>query len=334
MGRPTIYSIAEALHVHASTVSRALNHPEMVRPEVRSAILAKAAEIGYIQNTVARSLITGQSGVLGLLVPDIENPFFPPLVRAIDDAARDARLKVLLMDSRRDPQAEIEMVEQVLAHVDGLILAAPRARPSDLIAAARRLPVVFVNRAHDGARSVTVDNTAALEAVADSLVEEGHCRLVLLRGPKRSWAAKQRCEVIQRWATRRDVDLVEVGPIEAVYEGGFATAPVIAASRATAVIAFDDVMACGVISGLLDLGLSIPKDVSVVGCDDVLLARTMYPALTTIQAPFNQLGTSAVAMLLEEMSGDPRNAEQLPGELTLAGVLTARASTGPAPQVS
>lgn len=328
MARPTIYSIAQALDVHASTVSRALNHPEMVRTEVREAIQSKAAELGYVQNTVARSLITGESGIIGLLVPDIENPFFPPLVRAIEDAARNAELKVLLMDSRRDSKAESELVEQGLSHVDGLIFAAPRAKPVDLIAAARRTPFVFINRTHDGTRSATVDNRRALEAVADTLYEDGHRRLVLLRGPKRSWAAKQRSEVIQLWAECREVDLLEVGPIEAAYEGGVAAAPIIAASHATAVLAFDDVMACGVIAGLLDHGLSVPGDVSVVGCDDVLLARTMYPPLTTIQVPFAELGSTAIAMLLEEIHGAPDNTAPLSTEVMLPGVLVTRSSTG------
>lgn len=323
---PTIYSIAKALGVHASTVSRALSRPEMVRPELVERVRAKATEVGYVSNPVARGLITGRTGMVGLLIPDIENPFFAPLVRAIQDAASGSGLRVLLVDSRRDPDAEAGLVAQVRVQVDGVICAAPRSVPSDLVDAAAGAPLVFINRTHPGTPSVTIDNGPALERACSRLVDQGHRRFAVLKGPSKSWAAKQRRKAVRRWADASGVDLVELGPIEALFEGGVAAAGTLAGTGATAVIAFDDVMACGVIAGLAAAGRRVPEDVSVVGCDDVLLARTMTPALTTISAPFADAGAAAMRLLQDAMAG-----RDDAGPVALPGVLVPRASTGPAP---
>lgn len=324
--RPTIYSIARELGVHASTVSRALTRPDMVRPEVRDAVRAKAEELGYRSNPVARGLITGRTGVIGLLIPDVENPFFAPLIRSVQHAATDAGSKLLLMDAALDPVLERNLVAQVRDQVDGLILAAPRAKVQDLVAVAGSLPQVLVNRTHTGVVSVNIDNASALRQACDHLYAQGHRRILLLRGPARSWAALQRTKVVRQWARTADVELVEAGPIEAQFDGGYAAAPLVLKSRASALVAFDDLMACGVIAGLANLGCAVPSEVSVVGCDDVPLARMVTPPLTTIRAPFEETGVTSVGMLTGLISG---KSFDLP--VQLPGVLVVRGSTGSAP---
>lgn len=319
MGRATIYSIAAELGISASTVSRAFSRPDLVRDSLREKILAAADQIGYQPSRAARSVATGRTGLIGLLVPDITNPFVPPLVRAIEMAAAERDSGVLLVDARANGAAEPGLVVRLKAQVDGLVVVAPRSAAGDLTAAVGRTPAVVVNRVIRGMASVVCNNTTAIHTAVRALVADGHQVLALLRGPAGAWAARQRAEAVRRAAADTGVDLIEHGPFEAQFDDGREAAADVAASRATAVLAFDDLMACGVIAGLADAGVRVPAAMSVLGCDDVLLARTMTPSLSTITAPIEDLGYHAVNLLDRVLAGEPPRSVQLDGVLALRG---------------
>ena len=321
MRRATIYSIASTVGVSPSTVSRAFSRPEMVKSELREKILTTARELGYAPNRAARGLATGRTGVIGMLVPDVANPFFPPLIRAVQDAARQKDAELLLIDSELSVNAEQDLVDRIRPQVDGLIIASPRLPSKQLHEVLRGMPAVIVNRSVRGLPGVVCDNTPALQEIADHLHELGHRRIALLRGPRAAWAATHRAKAVRTWAEGKDVELVELGPIEAQFADGRAVAQQVAESGATAVFAFDDLMAAGVIAGLSELGVRVPADRSIVGCDDVLLAQTMTPGLTTVAAPFTELGRASVEMLSEILAGRDSRTVTLPGTVTLRGTV-------------
>ncbi|MGC0273914.1 LacI family DNA-binding transcriptional regulator [Pseudactinotalea sp. Z1739] len=325
MKRVTIYSIANELGVSASTVSRAFSRPDLVKPSVREQILRTAQELGYAPNRAARGLATGRTGLYGLMVPDITNPFFPPLVRAVQHASARYDADVVLTDSKGSASAEEDLVRRIRPQVDGLIIASPRLPGTRVKELLRGVPSVVVNRSVRGVPTVVVDNSRALQEAARHLQELGHRRFALLRGPGGSWAAMRRTEAIRSWSAEESVELVEIGPLEARFLDGRASAQEVVASGATAVFAFDDQMAAGVIAGLNDLGEQVPRDRSIVGCDDVLLAQTMTPGLSTITAPFADLGFEAVELLHRLIAGETVK------DVTLRGELAIRGTVGPAP---
>lgn len=321
MRRATIYSIATTVGVSPSTVSRAFSRPEMVKSELRERIVATARDLGYSPNRAARGLATGRTGVIGMLVSDVENPFFPPLIRAVQVAARARDAELLLIDSELSASAEEELVARLRPQVDGVIVASPRLPTATLREVLSGVPAVLVNRSTRTLPSVVVDNTAALQEIGDRLVELGHRRVALLRGPQAAWAATHRARAVRSWAEKSGVEVVEIGPLEAQFEDGRAAAAQILDAGARAVFAFDDLMAAGVIAGLSDLGEQVPRDRSVIGCDGVLLARTLTPALTTVSAPFEELGQEAVELLGEVIAGRSTRAVSLPGTVALRGTV-------------
>jgi LacI family transcriptional regulator len=323
MRRATIYSVAQACGVSAATVSRAFSRPDVVKADVRERILATAKELGYRTNRAARGLATGRTGMIGLLLPDITNPFFPPLVRAIQQAAADLDASVLLVDAEERPAAEAQLVERLKDQVDGMVIASPRS--ATVLRDAGELPAVVLNRRFRGASTVVCDNTTALREAGRHLEQFGHRRVALLRGPAASWAARQRATAVRSWAkAARKVTLTDLGPYPATFEGGRDAAAALLGTKCTAAFAFDDLMACGVLSGLAEAGVEVPAGRSVVGCDDVLLARTVTPNLTTVTAPVDELGRTAVEMLQQRIAGEPAEEVRLDGELVIRG------STGPA----
>ncbi|WP_123788535.1 LacI family DNA-binding transcriptional regulator [Phytoactinopolyspora halophila] len=325
MRRVTIYSVAQACGVSSSTVSRAFSRPDLVNESVRQRILTTAAEMGYRPNRSARATATGRTGMIGLVVPDITNPFLPLLVRAVQRAAGLADWSVLLVDAEGDPTAESQLITQLQGQVDGLILASPRAHPVALREAIRDLPCVLINREIAGLASVICDNSAALASIGDHLLEMGHHRVALVGGPADSWVAAQRATTVRGWASRAGVILDDLGPFEASFDGGRAAGAALLTTDATAVFAFDDVMACGVLAELARRGVTVPGERSVVGCDDVLMARMVTPSLTTVTAPTDQLGSAAVD-LLDRTIDEPRAG---PENRTLPGTPALRESSGP-----
>lgn len=328
VGRVTIYSIAEACGVSASTVSRAFTRPELVSAEVRQRVFDTAERLDYRPSTAARGLVTGRNDMIGLVLPDITNPFFPPFVRAVQHAAARVGSSVLLSDTDSSATRESRMVAQLRGQVDGVIVASPRATGNALSEAAGSLPCVLVNRVLPRLSSVVCDNTSALVEAGDHLYDLGHRTVALLAGPSASWAAGRRSAAVRRWATGRDVRLLELGQFQASFSGGRQAGAALLETDATAAFAFDDLMAAGVVAELAEAGVEVPTDRSIVGCDDVLLARTLTPTLSTVAAPMTDLADTAVRSLnrlIEAPDGEH-------AQLRLPGMFVPRASTGPAPE--
>lgn len=311
MAKVTIYSIAEELGVHASTVSRAFSRPDLVKDDVRQRVLETAERLGFQPSRVARRLATGNTGAIGLLVPDITNPFFPPLVREIQAAAGEAT--VVLVDAQGAAEAEPALIARLRSQVDGILLASPLAADDVLREAISSTPTVVLNREIDELPSVVSDMTSALHAAGEHVYAAGHRRIALLGGTVGSWAAEQRRAAIRSWAATTDVALTELGPFDASYDGGRAAATALLTTDATAAFAFDDLTACGVIAGLAEAGERVPDDRSVIGCDDVLLARVVTPTLSTVRTPNEELARTAIATLHTAISGDEAESARLEG---------------------
>lgn len=323
MPKPTIYSIAEETGLSASTVSRAFARPEMVRPDVRERIFAVAERLGYETNRLARSLSTGRTGALGLLIPDLTNPFFPPLVRAIQQAAEALDSTVIVIDADSHAELETSLIARLTSQTDALVLASPRAADDELADAIREIPTVTINRTIAGCPAVVCDSSNGLREAGNHLRALGHQRIALARGPAASWAAAMRTDAIVSWAVEPDIELLDVGAFDASYEGGLAAGNAIVASDASAAFVFDDLTAYGVVAALAESGRFVPRDLSLVGCDDVLLSKVFTPSLTTVAAPIVEIGQAAVQLVGELLRGAPAVSQ------TLHGRFVERRSTGP-----
>ncbi|GAA4898133.1 LacI family DNA-binding transcriptional regulator [Tessaracoccus lubricantis] len=297
MERPTIYSLAEQLRISPSTVSRAFSDPGKVRRELREQILLAAEKAGYYPHNAARALSTGRSGLVGVLMPDVTNPFFPQLLSGLIKAARRREAELLFIDSAEASQSETRLVARVQGQVDAFIFASPRSPVEDLVSAIGNKPVTCINRIVEGVSSTYVDDDDAILGAVAHLRMLGHERVALVGGPSNSWTAQRRAAAALSAASSLGIELVHLGSFPASFDGGLQSAPAVVRSRATAVLAFDDVSAFGVVSGLAAMGLHVPGDVSVVGCDDVPFASMMTPQLTTITAPVRQVAEAAVDLL-------------------------------------
>ncbi|HIT77078.1 MAG TPA: LacI family DNA-binding transcriptional regulator [Candidatus Avipropionibacterium avicola] len=323
----TIYSLAAELGLSPSTVSRAFSRPDLVRESVRERILDLATQKGYAPSRLARSLATGRTGLIGLLVGDITNPFFPPLVRAVEHATNVLDSAVLLVDARSGGRPEHELIRRVVQNVDGMIMASPWARTPDLRAAIGKTPTVLINRVVQGLASVTCHAIGAHLEAAEHLVELGHRRILLDRGPSESWVAQRRSSALRRWAEARPgIELIEGRRRQSGYLRGRNRVGEMLETGATAIMAIDDYTAAGIIDGLAEVGVSVPEDISVVGCDDVLMSQVMTPQLTTITVPGPELGNAAVGLLSQLMASTPVE------NVTMDAELQVRGTTGPAPR--
>ncbi|MFD0821831.1 LacI family DNA-binding transcriptional regulator, partial [Micromonospora zhanjiangensis] len=295
----TIRDVARASGVHISTVSRAFSAPHLVNPETRSRVLACAERLGYRPNRAARALITGRTHNVGLIVADIANPFFPPLIKAAESQARHRDYHVFVADTNEDPAAEEELVHALAKQVDGVLLCSPRMSNSLIEQLSREVPLVLINRQVAGLPAVMMDNGQGARSAIDHLLALGHRDLALLGGPRGSWTNREIRRSAVAAARAGGADLTVLGPNPPTESGGSALAEQVHRCGATAVLAYNDLMAIGLIEGLDALGIRVPQDVSVVGIDDIALSRLTRPKLTTVATPAAAAGRTAVDMLLQ-----------------------------------
>lgn len=329
----TVHDVARAAGVSISTVSRALASPERVAVETRDRVTRIATELGYRPNQAASGLRMGRTHAVGLLVPDLENPYFATVTKAVQARARAEGYEVFVADSDEDPDVEAELIGALASRTDGLLVASPRSGDAELRAALVGVTAVLANRELGGSADpetpevpcVSVDDADGVAQVLGHLYALGHRKVGVAAGPSSSWSGGRRVAGLKAAAEQRDVELVELGTFQPYFAGGTQAADYALASGVTAVVAFNDLMALGILDRLRHRGVDVPGEMSVVGFDDVQLATLVSPALTTVHAPLARLGRRAVDLLLARLRGGTSASSQLPVELTIRG------STGPVP---
>lgn len=324
----TIKDVARAAGVSASTVTRALTTPELVHPATRDRVRQTAASLGYHPNRAARGLITGRTGNLGLLVPDLGNPFFPSVVKGVQARAHEGDYAVFLADTDEDTAAEIGLVRRLSKQVDGIVLCSPRMTDEELRTLAVDTPLVLLNRRLARVPSVIPEFADAMRQAVSHLAALGHRRIAYVAGPRVSWANRERVRALRTAATVTGVEVVEIGSVMPQFEGGVAAADQVLAAGVTAVIGYNDLVALGLLNRFTARGVRVPGDLSVLGFDDIALAAMVHPSLTTVALPKEQAGRAGVDLLLQllEQPDRPAVRRELPVQLMVRG------STGPIPR--
>ena len=332
----TLKDVAVLAGVHPATASRALN-PEtrlLVSEETAARVLAAAEELGYLPNPVARSLRTRRSHTVGALIPDLNNPLFPPIVRGLEDRlARDGYV-VLIGNTDSDADRERLVFEQMRSrHVDGFVVATATIG-SDILADAFRadLPVVLINRlaGEYAFPSVSVDNERGIAMAVAHLAGLGHRRIGHIAGPQDVSTGRGRYRGYQT-AMRAaglpaDPDLVRFASAYTVEEGDRCCRELLASGGGcTAVAAANDMLAVGCYGALEAAGLACPDDISIVGFNNMPFIDRLRPPLTTISFQHYQVGAEAGQLLLERIG-----ARESPVKiLYLTPELIVRGSTAP-----
>jgi DNA-binding LacI/PurR family transcriptional regulator len=321
---PTIYDVAAAAGVAASTVSRAFARPGRVNSETARRIREVATELGYRANPLARALPTGRTSMIALVISDVTNPFHNEIIRGAQTAAAEAGYTMLLSDAQESGARERETLDRALSAVDGIVLGTSRMSDASIRTIAKQRPVVLLNRALADVPCVVTDNRRGTQLAAEHLADLGHQRVTYLAGPEASWADGMRWRSLRDGPPELGLQTRRIGPFAPTVAGGAAAAAEFVNQPTTAVLAYNDLMAIGFIRALTAQGAQIPRDVSVIGYDNIFAADLVTPPLTTVAAPLHAMGTTAVGNLLAIVRGAQPRAQE---PVTLPARLVVRAST-------
>jgi LacI family transcriptional regulator len=317
----TIADVGVAAGVSPSTVSRVLNGTAKVDPTLADRVHEVVRELGYRPNLAAQGLARGEWGTIGVMVPDLANPYFPDVLKAVTAVARANGRRVMVMESDEDPAVEHDLITDLMRCCDGLLLCSPRMERAELVdLAGRGQPMVLVNRIVPGLAvpSISVDFYGGITLVCGHLAQLGHREVVYLSGPEASWANAERIRALE--AAKAFGMRVTVLPCGSTTRHGNEAAPKALESGATAIVTYNDLVAQGALARLRQLGVDVPREVSVIGFDDLSLDWFGLATLTTVSMPRDELGRRAGEMLellmTEEHDTEPR---YLPMELLVRG---------------
>lgn len=264
--------------------------------------------------------------MLSLVVADITNPMIFGLVRGAEKAATAAGYALVIAESQESGDAEAEVIEHIMPSVDGIVLATTRLGVDRITDIASRKPVVMINRMVEGIPSVLPDVETGVRSLVTHLFGLGHTSIAYVNGPESSWISQRRWEALLGIAEERQIGVVEIGPAQPTIEGGRRLFRRVRASRASAVIAFNDLIAIGMMQAATAADVSVPGQLSVAGFDDIFGSDLISPGLTTVRAPLVDAGERAVRNLVARLAADaaPSAADEEP----LQTELIVRGSTG------
>lgn len=314
--RTTIIDVAAEAGVHPSTVSRVLtgHAGSTIRPATRQRVLAATDRLGYRPSAVARSLRLQRTLTLGMLVPDITNPFFSSIIKGAEDAARQRGYNLILCNSEDEPQREATYLRVLRERqVDGLLIASSQMA-DDSIAELRGegFPFVLLNRATQNAEdlAVVVNNHAAAVEVVAHLAALGHRRVGHIAGPSNTTTGVDRREGyragVLAYGLADEPELVVEANAFSEEAGHRALGIMLGGpARPTAVFAANDLLAIGMLQRLRQIGAHVPGDLSIVGFNDIPLAGLLEPALTTVRVPQLEMGVAGAHLLIDRLEGRP-----------------------------
>jgi LacI family transcriptional regulator, galactose operon repressor len=307
MKRVTIEDVARAAGVSRQTVSRAINQKDEISPVTMTRVMETVDRLGYHPSWVARGLATQRTQVVGLVVPDITNPFFPEIARGVQDAARARNYNVFLCNTDESADQELQVLYSLAAQpVDGILLFGSRISDADLAAFADQYqPLVVLNRWLERAdvSMILVDNHLGARLAVEHLAERGHRNMGMLAGPLASPSSLQRVQGFRQAMAERalpvpDSCIVTGAP---TLDGGHEAARqlLMRHPEVTGLLAYNDLVALGALQACKQLGRPVPGGCAVVGFDDIRLASMVSPALTTIRVDKYDLGCQAMQRLLQ-----------------------------------
>lgn len=323
----TIHDVAREAGVAASTVSRTFTNPQRVNINTREHVLAAADRLGYRHVSSTRTGPGGATATVALLVPDITNPAFFGIIRGAERQASAAGYTLILADTEESADLETRHIDRLAPAVDGFVLASSRLPDADIRRVSETRLITLFNREVEGVPGVVVDNDDGTRQIVEHLASLDHRSVAYLAGPRASWADARRWRALEAAAKRLGLTATRLGPFPPSVAGGAAAADAAVGHGASAVVAFNDLLAIGVLRRFAERGLDVPGDVSVVGYDDIFGADFCSPPLTTLAAPIEDAGRSAVGLLLEMVDRtavNPRRRVVLPSHLRIRG------SSGPA----
>lgn len=319
--RVTMSDVARKAGVSLMTVSRVINNKGDVSNETRQRILEIISTLGYRPSGIARSLATKETYTLGLVVPDVSNPFFADVTQGVEHLAHSNGYHVFLCNTEEDPERELALIQSLEEkRVDGLILCSSRLEEEKLIGILANLPaVVLVNRrlqtAQDAFDTVNLDDEQSGRIAACHLIQRGHHAIGFLAGPPISYSGAGRREGFLAALQEVGIHLTDdwVRPCQPSVRAGYEAAYSLLTthSQLTALFCFNDLVAVGALQACEELKRRVPEDLAIVGHDDIPLAALVSPALTTCRVPRYELGSRAVNALLQRMRDCPDDCSQI-----------------------
>jgi LacI family transcriptional regulator len=310
-GRVTISDVAREAGVSLMTVSRVINDKGEISQATRQRVHDVIERLGYRPSGIARGLATQRTGTLGLVVPDMANPFFSDVARGVEDRARAAGYNVFICNTDESPQREIAALESLEEkRVDGLVLCSSRLHEEGLRAALDHHPAaVLINRrmaTYHVDAVLLADREGALVATRH-LLRAGHRAIGFLSGPVASYSSQQRARGYRAALAEAGIPLNPVWNRACSYEleGGRETARLLVGDHPdlTALFCYNDLVAVGALQACADLGRRVPEELALVGFDDIPLAALVNPPLTTCHVPRYELGDHAMRLLLKRIEG-------------------------------
>lgn len=308
----TLHEVARRAGVSAMTVSRVVNGRGSVDSETRQRVEEAIQALDYVPNRIARGLISQKTQTIGIIVPDIVNPFFAPVVRGAESAARKAGYRVLLCNSEGDLRLEREYIEDLVAHrVEGLLLApaSDRSRSSILSLLRGGFPLVLIDRALPDADCdlIVSDNVQGARRLIEHLIAIGHREIAHVSDAEDTSTGRERLrgyrEALEAAGIPFQPELVIRTTVDRI--GGYRAAQEILARDPlpTVIFAVNNMTAVGTMEALRERNLSVPKDMGLVCFDDVEHLAVLSPILTVIDQPAETFGSLGVQLLLERMTG-------------------------------
>jgi len=309
----TIRDVADLVGVHHSTVSRALSPDkrDKISPAVVKKVEKAAKNLGYVPNIVASSLKQNRTYTVGVLIPDLMNPLFPPIIRGIQDTAEAAGYTVITANTDDEEKKESDALRMMQGRsIEGVIIAtARREDPIVEQCIANDIPFVLVNRTvdRDSVNAVILDEDYGVRSILDHLMNLKHTRIAHIAGPQHTSTGFHRAKTFGDYLRTHNLasDLIESAQKFTVEEGRRVFNQLLARDNSfTAIVAGNDLLALGCIDAMRDVGLLVPDNISITGYDDVSFLERMNPALTTVQVPKYEMGSQATKTLLDLIGGE------------------------------
>ena len=325
-----MYDVAQTAGVSLMTVSRVVNNKDDVSKATRDMVLGVIEQLSYRPSSIARGLATRRTGTLGVVVPDISNPYFASIVRSAEEEAYSQNYSVFLGNTNEDPKRELTVLQSLEdKQVDGLILFSSRLEDDTLFEILEYFPttvLVFRDKRGFDVGTFKIDDVFGGQVAIEHLLKSGHRNIGLISGPQISLSTSGRLKGYQLALQAAGIPINDnwIRHCRPVVEGGQETARELLKNypEITALFCHNDLVAVGVLQTCAELGLRVPDDIAVIGYDDIRIAELVSPTLTTLRVSGTEIGTKTMQMLLEQIEVEAAE----PKEIYIRPELIVRAS--------